>query len=611
MKNRFEGRSHQQLHDDYHVYMSLCSFITFIVTGLAIAAFVLALINSSRTNNVSSRLSMVETIVTMPPPPDTTATVYINTDTGNDVNDGKTPSTAVATLPRALAVLQQSVGGALATVQLAGVAPLNLGTDPIVQLGPLVMRFSRIRIRGTPGIPIQDTVLSISTGTNNWQQVTGTTGGYVANAYQRHFVRNERNGRTFVVEQNGAATLDTIVGPVVFDISQPQPPMSVVSPETPWIIGDTFTVFQATSVIQWNGGLVLDIPYGTLLFEALSFEPGVIDSYLSAPDGPQHRVEFEGSHITLTDTTVLLAFIRGSVFMRGVHAAGAVGDNTRLFGKRTGSCIQTESLWLENGVVAYSGTCASLWFRYDTTTGSSPTWALFITEGAQFYGFSIQITEPVFAAVGVTSGSSAFFLELRAIRTSVFDPGFGFIGIFHASNVVLQNIYTDCTGCLVALDVVSSSDVNVQGSFTSLSSASIVRVQPSAQLSFTPILFVANPTFAQPPLVVESGATLSITPPNIGMTLSTVGNAAEIVTVRGQLTLEGDAATYLWSTDTNTPLISVVSGGSVTRTIASHIVNDGPTSTHVAKCGANVIYNYQTSQNDFAAVGTQNCKCSR
>jgi hypothetical protein len=186
------------------------------------------------------------------------------------------------------------------------------------------------------------------------------------------------------------------------------------------------------------------------------------------------------------------------------------------------------------------------------------------------------------------------------------------VGVFAASSAAFVNVYLSCPGCPVALEVVSGSAVNLQGAFTSLGSQTIARVLPSSTLSVMPLSFLANPTFAQPPLLVETGATLSITPPGPGMALSTVGSAAEIVTVRGgQLVLEGAAATYLWQTSTNTPLVSVRSGGRVARIVASHLANGGPTPAHVVKCGANAIYNYQTSENDYAAVGSQNCACSR
>jgi len=580
---------------------------------LALAALILAILGVSRTTGtLLARVDSLETIVTMPPPPDTTQTVYVDTDAGSDANDAKTPATAALTLGRALAVLQQSVGGALATVQLAGAAPLDLGATPTIQLGPLAARFSRIRIRGTPGSPVQDTVLGLATNANGWRQVTGTVGGYTPNTYQRHFVRNERNGRTYVVEQNGAATLDTIVSGAFVDVTQPQPPIPVVTPEIPWDFGDTFTAYRTTSVIQWSGGLVLDIPFSTVLFEALSFEPTADDSFLSAPDGPQHRVEFEGCRLTLAAGGVSTSFLRGSVLMRGVHATGTGGSAAFLLRPRAGICTQSESLWLEDAFVSYAGTCAALWFRYDPRQSSSPTWALLVQAGARFYGYSIRITEPLFAALGVTSGSTAFITEFHAVRVSPFDPGHAFFGVFQASNAAFLHVYADCAGCLVNLEVASSSDVSCSGTFTSLGSDTVARVQPSGQLSMILSLFAASPTYAQPPLVVEGGATLTITPPSFGtMALSTVGNTAEIVTVRGQLVLEGAAANYAWGTNTNTPLIRVRSGGSVTRTVASHLVNAGPTPAHVAICGANAIYNYQTTQNDFAAVGTQNCKCTR
>jgi len=623
-------------HDRRHVVRFLILLLLLLLLlMLCIAAFAAALVALGRSDELSTRLVAVENATTPTPPPAALVTlVYANAESGNDTNSGLTPETAVASIERALEVLgtggeaagSSAGSSAEALIQLQGAAPFSLGANPVLRFAPLMGRFAGVRIAGTKNNTRTDTVRSvqaIDAAVRDWRQVTGNTGNYgAADTYRTHFVRNENKGRTYVVERSGVDTLDTVVGDFETTVpSDPSPPVPVTSLAA-WSVGDAYTAYQVSSVVTWSGALLLDIPYGSVVFEALAFEPTVlvIAPYIAAPNGASHQVTYEGCRFQVTSNGATAPLVRGSVLMRGVYAEAANANGAYFFSKGFSQCIQTESAWLQQVLVAYGGgsSCAALWMRYNSFSAlGGPSDAMIITQSGRFYGYSLLIDEPFSTGIGVSLSSVATLERIRVSRASIF-VGAEFysagIAVREASVASLSNVAVECTACKVTLHVDISAALFVTGSLATSGPPVIARSTGQSRLAFSPASLATQPLFTVPPLQVGIGSSLvmgGIVNPNYS--LSTVGapNAEIISVVGGQLELQGDASRYNMRTNSGTPLVRVTSGGEVVRTELTHIVNGGATASHVVKCGANALYNYQTSQNDFVGGGTMNCRCSR
>jgi len=499
---------------------------------------------------------------------------------------------------------------------------LDLGPNPRLQLGPLVDQYQALRIEGERQAVLHDTVASVSVQnplSTAWYQITGTTGGYVADAYARHFVSNDDMGRVYVVEANGANTVNTIAG-----TSLPAASQNVYLPlpvdDVPWNVGERFTLFRVgATVITWTGQLSLDIPYNTVTFDSVWLNPTAAGSRVRAPDGPQHRVVFDACVMTLQSAGGTLPSFVGSMLMRGVYATAAVPSAT-LTGWQRNRCLMTESLWVDNDtVLIYSGSCSAIWVK---STGRNGPYAMIVQVAAQFYGRSIEITGHTLRGIVIDQASISVINGVRIVRSVGAAPASYQISTDTESQSIFFNIDIECippTLCPAALEVQEGTKVRMGGNLRIITTK-LINVAAHGALDLYAITSWTIPTggFISAPITVGAGGLLSLTP-STPMAISTVGSAFPIVSVSGgRVDFIGAAANFQWSTNSGVPLVSVVRGGVITTSNGVGVngmnvsnFNYGPTSTDIIKCGANAISAWTVSENDYAAVGRQNCACSR
>ena len=306
-----------------------------ILTLVGVAGFVLALVLNGNTN---VKIEEVNDLVSM-----TVDSVMVFVPVGGSLRDA----------------ISQLGNGSLATeciIQLEG--DLDLGTDPDpLCFFPAVRQCKHIVIQGPRENLVVDTVASIEQvdpDTLKWDRVTGTTGGYTAGLYERHFIENVAQSRVYVVDNNNAENVTTIAGVNAFINGDTLPSLDLPPTMTQgvaWELGDQFELFTISRAIRWSGNLLLDIPFGKVTFRYLHFDPVTVGSSLRTPDGPEHRVIFRGCRLDTANDTPRVGGYNGAMLMLGVYSdAPLLTAGFPIFvAYQRQRCPQMESVWVRSG----------------------------------------------------------------------------------------------------------------------------------------------------------------------------------------------------------------------------------------------------------------------
>lgn len=545
-------------------------------------------------------------------PPPTDPEVWIDAATGADTNPGSAAE-PLATLAQAISVLSQRSGSSqVCTINIVGA--LDLGADPVICTSPLQKVCKHIIITGAETVvgsgTIDAAIVNIAPGGRNWKQITDTTAAFTPSAFIKAFIRNTNQNRVFVVEDNAATTIDTIAGTVQRGPPPlPTPPVPV--PESvSWTNGDSFTVFTLTSSITWTGALVLDIPYNGINFESIHFVPGAAGSTLWAPNGPEPKVTFKGCEMDARSTDQLQPSYIGSMLLLGVYGEGtAVGAYFTSF--QVGRCIQSESMWIDQARLFYTGACAALFLK----STASPAVGLEIQAAATFVGLGIYIMEPAFNGALVSDASTVHMNFLQVEVTT--GAGLTTMTVATESTANFLTMTLTCGGatCVNGLVLTTGSETRVTGSAT-ITAPQAFALDSGAEISilFGPTLsgFVA----ATPPILAQFGTTVTISSPSWIIDLDTPGIMANIIVCDGcELNMGGLAVAYTWGTPTGFPLIGCTDGALARGAFSGTLINNGPSANplEVIKCGGNAITDWALAENDLAlAPGvTTGCNCAR
>jgi len=153
-----------------------------------------------------------------------TVDVYINTDTGNDANDGMTPATAVSTIVRAIEVAEGESGDQL-NINIDGnnlIQVLDQSLDlynpsgvkyGVINLSRCSNLYSIIRIVGTRDNSNTDTIASINPidPFAQWDQIN-TNIALPVSTYQYGHLYNSTKKKYFTIQDNAATTIDLVGG---------------------------------------------------------------------------------------------------------------------------------------------------------------------------------------------------------------------------------------------------------------------------------------------------------------------------------------------------------------------------------------------------------------
>lgn len=595
-------------------HRSYAADITFgiLITLAVVALIVLVWLNGHLQYKELSKAAIAVT-------PTSITTVFLNAQLGNDANSGASDTSPVQTMSRAIEVLAESRGGT-AVIQMGGNVALDLGANPTLNFGNIIGRYTNIIIQGERQAIVQDTVSNITVVnplSTAWYQIMGTLGGYVPNAYEKHFISNDDMGRTYVVESNTGDTINTISGTSGVAASQDLPALIVDS--VPWKLGERFTLFTVgATVITWTGQLSLDIPYNVVTFSYIAMQPTVAGSRVRAPDGSNHRVVFEACVMTLQSSSSTLPSFMGSMLMRGIYATGAV-PNAALTGLQRNRCLMTESLWVDNDTsLVYSGSCYAIWIK---STNFNGAFAFTVSTAAQFYGIGIEITGHSLSGLIVNSASILQIAGVRIVRNvGLTQTPYQIVADIETQSI-FSNINIECipqTLCRSGVQIQEGNKARLGGHVRIIANQ-LIDIAAHGALDFYAISSLTGPSvFGGPPIVVGQGGFLSFAPVNV-ISISTVGTAFPVISVsRGRVDFVGAANLFQFSTNSGVPLVSAGRGSIVTASNGIGVngmnvsnFNYGPTSTDIIKCGANAISAWTVTETDFNAVGTQACICAR
>lgn len=268
-------------------------------------------------------------------------TIYVNDATGDDSNTGTTAGSPLKTIPAAILKFNDMSANECVVVLANG--GYDLGEDPVLDLSVTVERCQKLVIRGPRQNVVTDTVAGLATIGPNFQNVTGTTGGYTPGLYEKRFVENANRSNIYVLRGNTANVLETIAGTVYY---YNIPPVELAIDM--WMIGDVYSLFTVSANITWDGEFTFIIPDSQefLWFENLIIGP----NYNSRFVGPDHHstfVRFRGCSLLTAelDPSVDEGAWSGSMFLEGVHidGEGHYGFNQ----PQEGTSLNAVSLYME------------------------------------------------------------------------------------------------------------------------------------------------------------------------------------------------------------------------------------------------------------------------
>lgn len=398
--------------------------------------------------------------------PQSESIVYMNSDTGNDLNNGETVGSPVKTIQTAINRMEMQDPADLCTINLAGSAVYDFGTNVDLNLRRIMQRCETLRFVGTR----QDEIFDTTDGTNGGLFTTGvfayfglTTGSLGAvDSYKDSFVQDLRTNDVYSVASNTAGRFQ----PVTYaDLAQAiyKHRFDGVSAATAsdvlvnTIAGIPLVFFRAGTTVELMGFLNLQYDRGAVLFENINFNSmnftsggGII--------GPNHRraaLQFKGCRIKPRPFYSL----RGSIYFEGVYLAGlgfeggyeaSLSDSLDIF-SATGELLRYRGGYLS----ILAGVFDNVIIEGTNLVFERLVGQLLLDSGANARGGRFSVTAGVQTPVYVNTGSTLdldFAImglfprvelgsTLRIGELTLADDGVGFFGgLVRDSTVIIQSL---------------------------------------------------------------------------------------------------------------------------------------------------------------------------
>lgn len=579
--------------------VSLLSII--VASGLLLSvwiavAFGLAVYSTITVNSQANRLTLQQQ-----------STVWVNSDTGDDANDGTSQTRPVFTIERALTILE-STTALVAIIELDGAtAAHDFGTDLTINFFPLISLYGNIIIRGRK--------LNVSYGNVNQVNVSaqgdrfisiGTNISVATDTFKKHFV-TVSDGTNFIVSSQGANGTFNIVGGNY---------QGAEMPDT-WRVNQTFVAFQTSTVVEWTGNITLLASFSRVTFEAITFVPLTSTSQIRAPayrddalifrackfTNIQNVASFAGS-IARTGESNLFpllldkrALIRGSFYLNGGYIEGNA-TNAAFTTQQLDVKLMLYSVWMKGAHMACVGMCNILGMLSENLQ----EYAVF-TEASHFYiqGFKAIGNASSGNSVAIGSGSSTLG-DISNVRLE-FTSGLGGIFFDSVSTALLSVIDISLTnapyGVRFGEDIsarVSNATIRAQYPISARTTCSITLVNYQEYISVgttTPALY-----FERNHRVYFVG----LGPWIINWNTSTV---APLFFDHSIVEMIGGGNMHIASN----PAVPCISATKMTdiRILANFTNENGVTPSNVIKVGANPSGPLNT-QTDYATAGTELCK---
>jgi len=277
--------------------------------------------------------------------PPSTFTVFVD-NSGNNANDGLTIGTAVQTLARALAILNENTATE-GIISLGVGDTFNLGTDQTYEFFPAAYHYSDITVRGGRVNAVAGTITAVNTAahgpSNQWHRLT-TSITTSPNNYSEYFIENTRTRTIYAVKSNSGFTVDIIGG---------QTSITDTTLGRPFEIGDGFTIYRISTTLTWANRVSIEQPVGLLYFQDVIIAGGgASDTWHNPPVQPL-TVVFTGCRIVSSSTT--LPTMYGSMRLEGVASIG-IGANTRdvaVHAARAGDEVEFSSVYMKWTTVGF------------------------------------------------------------------------------------------------------------------------------------------------------------------------------------------------------------------------------------------------------------------
>ncbi len=384
--------------------------------------------------------------------------IFVNAETGSDLNDGTTGATAVATIQTALNLLV-NIGQYVecVVIQLEGSKSFNVGTT--LNFFPASSFAGKFIFRGQQQNIINDTVQSIvGFGPNNtFQRVTGSVGNYGPSVYLSKFIWNRTQDEVFVIKDNTNIDIDTIAGDTPSDFGPGEPSVA-------FNIGDSFTLFETGTDVEFGQRVTINNPQGNPIqfdnihFVATSDEAQWVNPFVQS-------VTYRGCWL---DARHPVAFYSESepCYFGSCNILGCYSENVSVATYFTdfeqGTCVRSKSMWLNGPEIRFSEACSVLFLYATNAVARSIT-----TRNASLLGLSIWIENNARQGIYIGGSSTCAFhntlieSSIQSNNVHLFEVDECCVVYFTGTCELLQNAPGTQRGCL---NIRSSSRVYLETS---------------------------------------------------------------------------------------------------------------------------------------------------
>jgi hypothetical protein len=523
--------------------------------------------------------------------PGSSVSVYVNATTGSDANTGANSSAPVQTLQRALDLMQFNSAD-LGIVEITSTT-LALGANPLINFFPLNGRYGRVIIRGPKTQLASDIVASTAIFAPNMIGINGTTGGYTAAAFAKKYAVNRTttyDTRTQIITNTGSniSTIDSAESGAI---------TSGLTPAV-WTAGDSFQVFDISTVLSWTGNLRLQIaPENKVIFDSLIIRPGTNAEFESSPRPmtTSYLVHFRSCQLESVGSALGATYI-GNFIIEGCYCLSALASNRFLnYGGllALNNYAERVCIRLQN----FPGIIAALFVLNSETAGGvfCANSKVYLTEistsggaGADILNFNQSTQGQVIQVLQVAAAATPFRIDRSSIDLSNATIGVvaGAVNSFVATRGSIANLFT----------VTISDPGNVAaGSAISGSRASI-----------TAVTITGSSTHG---LTINNGSSVNVV---TSLSVSNALGAGILVDQGSELT--GNAGSSIVGTGSTSVGMSVVGGShgnfpvrpTITGTAGNAFVGNAP-GPQAAQTWAVLANRVPGQCNDFAVNPTQNC----
>lgn len=426
-------------------------------------------------------------------------TVFINEETGSDLNNGLTSATPLKTIQKGIYILGKFTARE-GILQLEGNVPFNLGTNPVLDFYPATRFIGSIIVQGTLINNINDTVTSIPSPSgvgpfDTWSKLNIMNGGLIPFDYVKSFIKNNTQNRIYTILSNSNSSIDVITGNNALN-----------GLHDPWNIGESLTLFKIKNIIQFSGELkILNSSNVNITFQYIWIKPAALPSTWN--NVKLQVITFRGCRM---DTNSFRSYT-GSMILEGCYSENRNFETIFSPIEQNTSKI-FNSVWLNGPGTEFNDTC-SAFFVYSTDCLSINS--SFNIQSADFEGFSIKMTG-ITSHVGMNIQNGSIFklsnISLENISSITFPISLiessGGKGVINNLNIINNSTQSN-NSCI---ELAFSSTLHLSGSTYLQSTGRCINLNGGSSLDVfsNPLNMKINPITNRPLINLDNNSRMSI-----------------------------------------------------------------------------------------------------